>query len=574
MLMISNPIPKKRHFLPAGFKIVDWDSLKPFYELLLTKEISSVELLKEWLLMRSELESIIAEDAGWRYIRTTCDTSNELYSEEYERYVADILPKLMPLSHQLDQKIIDSEYKQSFLEEVGYDLLFESLEVNVRLYRPENIPLITKIQLKAQEYGKIISEMTVNVNGKEVTMQQAATYLESTDRNLRKEIYDKICAVRLKDKNTIDTLYNELIKDRDTLARNTGYNNFIDYSFVILKRFEYNSEDCAAFHTSIQQTVVPFLHEIAEERKLGLGLEKLYPWDNEVDCFNRDPLKPFTDTKDLLQKTITVLNKLDPFFGECLHTMQRMGRFDLESRKGKAPGGYNYPLAETGVPFIFMNATVDFQNVIVMLHESGHAIHSFLMHDLLLEDFKQIGSEMAELASMSMELLSMDYWDVFLDKQEDLKRAKRDHLEGIIKRLAWIAVIDKFQHWIYANPVHTLTERNQAWIDIFNKFSDNLTSWEGYEMIKENLWQKQLHLFEVPFYYIEYGIAQLGAIEIWKNYQENPKKTLQQYLEALKLGYTRPLSHMYKTAGTKFDLGTSHVKNLIGFVKEAWLKLA
>ena len=572
--MISNLFPKKRNFLPADFKIIDWDSLKDFYELLLSQEIDSVEELKKWLLSRSELESVIEEDAGWRYIHTTCDTGNQVYATRYEEYVKNILPNLIPLSHQLDQKVIGSIYKKALLKERGYNLLFRSLEVNAQLYRPENIPLITKIQLQAQEYGKIISEMTIDREGKEITMQQAATYLESIDRKLREEIYDKMCVRRLQDKDRLDTLYNSLIKDRNALARNAGHINFIDYSFVTLKRFDYSPEDCASFHTSIQQAVVPLLCEIAEERKRELGVERLRPWDHAVDYCNREPLQPFKDIQDLLDKTKTVLNKLHPFLGECLNTMQRMERFDLESRKGKAPGGYNYPLLESGVPFIFMNATPDFENVITMLHESGHAVHSFLMHDLLLQNFKQITSEMAELASMSMELLTMGYWEVFFDKQEDLKRAKKDHLESIIKRLAWVAVIDKFQHWVYANPDHTIAERTKAWVSIFNEFSDNVTSWEDYETAKEYLWQKQLHLFEVPFYYIEYGIAQLGAIDIWKNYQANPIQTLQQYLDALKLGYTHSLPYMYETAGTKFDLAIIHIHSLIKFVKEEWNKLS
>jgi len=568
--MTSNPLPKKRSFLPIDFKITGWDSLKNFYELLLNREINSLEDLRAWLLHRSELEGVIAEDAGWRYIHMTCDTSNEVYREKYEEYITAILSNLMPLSHQLDEKVVQCPYSTVLGKETGYDLLIRCLKTNIQLYRAENIPLFTSIQLQAKEYGKIVSEMTIMKDGKELTMQQAATFLESSDRKLREEVYNQMSIRRLQVKDKLDILYSGLVKERHTVATNAGFNNFTEYSFASLKRFDYTTKDCFAFHDSIKEVVIPFVNEIVANQKNSLNIEKLRPWDHYADPHGRPPLRAFQNTEELLQKTIKVLDKLEPFIGDCLQTMQRMGRFDLDSRKGKAPGGYNYPLVESGVPLIFMNAANDFQNVITLLHESGHAVHSFLVHDLPLNDFKHITSEMAELASMSMELLTIDYWDIFLDNPTDVKRAKREHLEGIIKRLAWIAVIDKFQHWVYINPNHTSKERKEAWNNIFDAFTDNITDWEDYEETKNFLWQKQLHLFEVPFYYIEYGIAQLGAIGVWKNYKQDPTKALQDYLNALQLGYTQPLPYMYKTAGTQFDLSKPHIQSLINFVKQEW----
>ncbi|ACE06136.1 hypothetical protein Aasi_0755 [Candidatus Amoebophilus asiaticus 5a2] len=568
--MTSNPLPTKRSFLPIDFKITDWDSIKGFYKLLLNREIDSLEDLRTWLSHRSELEGVIAEDAGWRYIHMTCDTGNEEYRKKYEEYITAILPKLMPLSHQLDEKVVQCSYSTILGKETGYNLLVRCLGTHIQLYKDENIPLFTSIQLQAQEYGKTVSEMTIARDGQELTIQQAATYLESSDRKLREEVYNQINTRRLQDKDQLDTLYSSLVKERNTVATNAGFNSFTEYSFVSLKRFDYTPEDCFAFHESIQQVVVPFVNQIAENQKKSLKVDKLRPWDHHADPHGMPPLRAFQNTEELLQKTIKVLDKLHPFIGDCLRTMQRMGRFDLDSRKGKAPGGYNYPLVESGVPFIFMNAATDFQNVITLLHEAGHAIHSFLMHELSLNDFKQITSEMAELASMSMELLTINYWDIFLDNPTDVKRAKREHLEGIIKRLAWIATIDKFQHWVYANPNHTAIDRKEAWNNIFDTFTDNVTCWDNYEEAKDFLWQKQLHLFEVPFYYIEYGIAQLGAIGVWKNYKNNPAEALQNYLDALRLGYTQPLPYMYKMAGTQFDLSKAHIQSLVSFLKQEW----
>jgi oligoendopeptidase F len=568
-----NLMIKERKFLPATFKINGWESLEPFYKVLLAKEINSLADLRTWLLHRSELEGVISEDAGWRYIHITCDTGNESYNKSYEEYVTDILPKIMPLSHQLDEKIIHSPYTSNLAQEPGFELLIRCLETNIKLYRTENIPLFTNIQLQSQQYGKIVSEMIIEREGKELTMQQAATYLELPDRKLREEVYFQMHERRLRDKVTLDDLYTNLIHQRHQVATNAGFSNFRDYSFVALKRFDYTPQDCFSFHQAVMDVIMPLINDIATEHKKEIGYSELRPWDRAVDPQGRPPLQAFKDTQELLQKTTIVLDKVDPFFGDCIRTMQKMGRFDLESRKGKAPGGYNLPLQESGVPFIFMNAANDFQNVVTMLHESGHAVHSFLMHDLPLNDFKHITSEMAELASMSMELLTLDHWNVFLEDPIDAKRAKREHLESIIKRLGWIAAIDKFQHWIYENPTHSVDERKEEWKKIIDVFTDHVTAWDGLEDIKYTLWQKQLHLYEVPFYYIEYGIAQLGAIAVWKNYRQNPKKALQSYINALKLGYTKPLSGMYETAGAKLDFGRSHILELIGLVREEWEKL-
>ena len=246
--------------------------------------------------------------------------------------------------------------------------------------------------------------------------------------------------------------------------------------------------------------------------------------------------------------------------------MDEKQHLDLESKKGKAPGGFNYPLYESGLPFIFMNAVGAFRDVTTMVHEGGHAIHSVLTHPLELVEFKSLTAEIAELASMSMELISMDHWDVFFDNEEDLKRAKRDQLLDVLGTLPWIATIDKFQHWIYTHPNHTSDEREAYWLQLMNEFGSKQIDWTGLEDYKKGAWQKQLHLFAVPFYYIEYGMAQLGAVAIWKNYRENPKKAIEQYKNALSLGYTRSIHEVYEAAGVSFDFSKKYVSELMQFV--------
>jgi oligoendopeptidase F len=336
--------------------------------------------------------------------------------------------------------------------------------------------------------------------------------------------------------------------------------------FAAMGRFDYSPEDCFDFHASIQNQVLPLVKELNIQRSQALGYP-LKPWDLEVDVSNRTALEPFTSGADLLDKTIRCFRKVDDYFAWCIETMDNMERLDLESRKGKAPGGYNYPMAETNVPFIFMNAASSTRDVETMVHEGGHAVHSFLSKDLELSAFKNCPSEVAELASMSMELISYDGQDEFYKNKEDFNRAKNEHIEGIIKILPWIATIDKFQHWVYTNPNHTADDRKKYWLKLSDEFGTGTVDWSNYEHYRAYTWQKQLHLFEVPFYYIEYGMAQLGAIAIWKNYLSNKPLALKQYKEALSLGYTKTIGEIYKTAGIEFNFSAHYIRELMQFVK-------
>lgn len=555
-----------RIFVPEDFKIKDWKVLEPFYQELYDREINSADELRTWFKDRSELESVVAEDLAWRYIRMTCDTTNSDYQQRYQSFVSEIQPKIAPFANKLDEKAVSAPYWDQIKEE-GYVILHRSLKKDLEIFREENIPLFTEIQMKSKEFGAISGDMTVEIDGQEYTLQQAAVKLQLPDRTKREEAYHKIRNRRLQDKDKLDELYNQLIQLRHQVAVNANFKNFRDYMFAAMGRFDYTPQDCFDFHQSVAQEVVPLLDEMSKERKKLLGVSTLRPWDKSVDPLSREPLKPFSGSEDLTDKTIECFRRLDPFLGECLSIMKEMGHLDLESRKGKAPGGYNYPLAEIGVPFIFMNATSTLRDMITILHEGGHAVHSFVTRDLELGNFKSTPSEVAELASMSMELISMDHWDVYFDDPEDLKRAKKEHLEQILETLPWVAIIDKFQHWVYENPGHSIDERIAQWNQIFDRFSDSITDWSGLQQAKDYLWQKQLHLYEVPFYYIEYGMAQLGAVAVWKNFKNDPEKGLNGYLDALKLGYKRSIPEIYQAAGIKFDFSRDYIRELMQFVR-------
>lgn len=553
-------------FLPAKLKITSWEVLEPFFNQLLEREVATVEQLEQWLRDRSELEAFVSEDLAWRYVKMTCDTTNKSLEEAYLFFVTEIEPKIAPLNDQLNRKLLQLPCVKE-LDHIKYFIYLRGIQKELEIFREENVPLMAEVQTESQKYGSIVGSMTVEVDGKELTLQQASNYLKHTNRSKREEVYNKIASTRMAKAQELNNLFDRLVSLRHQIALNAGFTNYRDYMFAALGRFDYTPEDCYAFHHSVRDEVVPLCKAINERRKQELGHD-LRPWDMEVDTHGRPPLEPFTSGKDLLDKTIKCFKKVDAYFAWCIETMDEMNRLDLESRKGKAPGGYNYPMAETNVPFIFMNAASSVRDVETMVHEGGHAVHSFLSKDLELAAFKNCPSEVAELASMSMELLSHEGQDIFYPEPDDFKRAMQEHLEGIIKVLPWIATIDKFQHWIYTHPHHTSDERKAAWSEISQEFSTGLVDYTGYEDFYAHTWQKQLHLYEVPFYYIEYGIAQLGAIGVWKNAITNKSKAIEQYKQALALGYTKSISEIYATAGIRFDFSQQNIRTLMQFVKE------
>jgi oligoendopeptidase F len=555
---------KKRTFLPQVLNITI-EEVEPYFKTLLERNINSKNDLEQWLKDRSELESALEEDFAWRYIKMTCDTTSEDLRQKFEYFVTIIEPKLAPYNNELNKKFIASPFLNE-LDKDKYFIMIRAIKKQLEIFREENIPLFSEMQVKQQEFGAISGAMSVLLNDKEYTLEQASNFLKDVSRDVREDAYRSISNRRLVDKDKLNTLYSELIALRDKVAKNAGFANYRDYAFASLGRFDYTPYDCEEFHTAIEKEVVPILTQQAEKRKEALKLSVLKPWDMDVDTDGKPLLKPFDKGKEMIDKTISCFGRLHPYMGKCLETMKDKGFFDVDSRKGKSPGGYNYPLAETGMPFIFMNSAGSVRDLCTIVHEGGHAVHTFITADLELNDFKHTPSEVAELASMSMELISMGYWDSYFANTEDLKRAKKEHLYDVLKVLPWIAVIDSFQHWVYTHPTHTVDERLNAWNNIFDRFGAGFVNWEGFETAKSHVWQKQLHLFEVPFYYIEYAIAQLGAIAVWRNYKQDPQKGVESYLNALKLGYTKTIKEIYQTADIEFCFSSDYIRELMQFV--------
>ncbi len=563
----------KRSYISGDYKIEDWEGLKPHVDYLMKQDPQSLEELEQFLVQINELDAIVQEELAWRYIRMTCDTQDEKLVARYQYFVKEIAPHLSVVEDKLNRKLASNPYFAQLNSDI-YHTYTRTVKKDIALFREDNVPLMAEMQSISQQYRTLAGAMSIVYKEQTYTFQQASKFMEKWDRALRKTIWEKIWIRRLEDKEKLEGVFDQLIKLRHQIAQNAGFETYTSFKFMSLGRFDYTEADTLAFHESVEKSVKPIYETLIRERMDRLGVDKLRPWDLNVDIFGEEPLKPFEKADQLVDKSIQALARLKPELGEMIGLMNEINYLDLESRVGKAPGGYNYPLLEVGVPFIFMNAAGTQNDVITMFHESGHAVHAFLTREVPLNVLKQTPPEVAELAAMSMELLSLDYYDIFYPNKEDRIRAKKGQLYRCIIILPWIATIDAFQQWLYDHPNHSREERSKKWVELYERFHGTLIDWTGYEGYKESMWLKQGHIFEVPFYYIEYAIAQLGAIAIWKNYKLDPQKGLEAYLNALKLGYTQSIPQIYDTANIRFDFSQDYIRECMDFCLEAYQSFA
>jgi oligoendopeptidase F len=556
-----------RAFLPPSLTIECWEDLEPFFRDLATRPLHSKADLEAWISDKSDLDAAIAEAFSWMYIHISRNNQDQQALERYQYAVQHIQPPVASRENLLNQRLVQSPFFDQ-LDTERYWIYQRKVKNAVDLFCEQNVPITTEVQLKSKEYGRIFSQMTIGMEGRQLTLQKASTLLEEHDRERRQAVYHKINQRILQDTEEIESLFDALLSKRHHIARNSGFDNYRDYAFRTLNRFDYTPEDCLNFHQSIAEEIVPLLNELYVSRRDSLGLDELRPWDLHIDAHGKEPLRPYESMEDFLAKGTHCLSKLDPAFGKVIQKMDDIGHIDLESRKGKRPGAYNMPLFKSGIPFLFMNASYSLNDLRTLMHESGHAIHSYLTQHLRLSSSRTFPSEISELAAMTMELLTLEHWDVFFDREEDLRRAKINQLELVLKVLPWIAVVDKFQHWLYLNPDHSREERKAYWSGLVRSYTSSVVDYSGMEHYVDHLWHKQLHVFEVPFYYIEYGFAQLGAIAIWRQYRQDPEGAVHKYKEALKLGYTKPIADVYRAAGIEFDFSQNYVQQLGAFVRE------
>jgi oligoendopeptidase F len=553
-----------RQFVPTHADMGKWSDIEAVFSALDSRPIDRVEDLKTWMVDCGELAACISEEYHVRYVAMTCQTDDAEKEKAYLEFIQDIHEKCKPRWHAINTRYVDSRIRKR-LAAKKYKVYDRSKETSVRLFREENIPLQTKDNTLDQQHQKITGAMTVTHDGREQTLQQMVRYQLEPDRNIRKEAWEKVAKRRLVDRDSLNEIFDEMIAIRTQMARQAGFDNFREYQFLVYERFDYTPQDCFAFHDAIEKIVVPVNRQIQKERREKLGIAPLRPWDLAVDVQNRPPLRPFEKISELYSGCSRVFHKVNRTLGAQFDEMVEACWLDTESRKGKAPGGYQATFHESRHPFIFMNAVGVHRDVETLLHEGGHAFHYIASRDQPLFDYRQCSMEMAEVASMGMELLSYDELGAFY-KGDDLRRAKREQLEGVISTLCWIATIDAFQHWLYLNPTHTREERTRFWISLLDRFG-GIESWEGYEQFRESLWQRQLHLFGVPFYYIEYGIAQTGALQLWQNARANKRSAIQRYRKALALGGSRSLPELWKAANLNFDFSEATLSPLIKAVE-------
>jgi oligoendopeptidase F len=560
----------KRTFVAVDIDLSNWDALEPLFKDLLERSLDSTEDIERWLLDQSELGSCLSEEQARRYIKMTCHTEDEEAEKKYLHFVENIDPKCKPYDHKLNEKYLASPQRNE-LDRDRYMVLDRAIDAEIKLFRENNIPLQTETAKQSQAYQKICGVMTVQFDGKEHTMPQMARYLEETDRSRRQEAWRGITERRLQERKKIDEIYNSLIGLRNDIALNADCDDYVEYAFRMYHRFDYTPDDCFKFHQAVEECVMPIIHQLNEQRRQQLKLDALRPWDMSVDALGREPLRPFEKADEMAQKVERMIARVDPELSAQFHSMMENGELDLESRKGKAPGGYQYTLDEVRRPFIFMNAAGLQRDVETLLHESGHAFHALECRNDVLLPYRESPIEFAEVASMSMELFGAKYYEEFYTPDE-ANRARRKHLEGVIEVLPWIARIDAFQHWIYTNPKHSVEQRTAYWLELEKRFGPRL-NWSGLEAARESMWQRQLHLFCHPFYYIEYGIAQLGALQLWKRFQENADDAIRGYRSALALGGSKPLPDLFETAGARFDFSIETIEPLMQTVKDELDKL-
>ena len=562
-------------FVPDGFDATIWENIEPLTNDLMERQLSCSSCIEGLISDSSELAEHISETGALLYIGMTCDTESEEKKESFLDFMSNIRPKLSEFSDALNRRIVNHSSVDDLPSR--YDLMLRGMRTDVEIFRKENIPLGVRQTELVTEAQTINGAMTVEFEGQEMTFPQMSKYLESNDRSQRQAAWMAMSSRRMEDSERLSEIFDELITIRHQMATNAGFESYTQYMFRAMHRFDYTIEDCLEFHDSVESVCMPILKKINEERCDGLGIGGLSPWDvNEKggsgpDIHGREPLKPFETVDEMVEKLSVMFHEISSDLGGKFDKLIEMDTLDLETRKGKAPGGYQYYLEKSRVPFIFMNAAGLQGDLETMIHEAGHAFHSLYCGHLELIDERDYPIEFAEVASMSMELLTQPWWDKFYESEE-ADRARRAHLEGVVFLLPWIATIDSFQHWIYANPGHSKEERAEVWLSIRDKFGSDM-DWTGHTDFRELSWQQQGHLFGVPFYYIEYGIAQLGSLQLWKTQMGDPQKALDDYANAMSLGNTRTLPELFSAADLELGFNEGHFMSLMGTVETALSEL-
>ena len=566
------PRPFPRRIVPSVVDLGDWCEVSPIFDLL-AQRLSRAGTLPElelWLRDWGELTAALDEAQARRYIAMTCHTESVEAERAYRQFVEQVEPPAKKRHCDLERAYLGHPLRPS-LPGVRYGIFDRNTVNHVSLFREANVALESAESRLGQQYNKLSGSMTVTFRGEEKTLVQMGRHLEDTDRLAREEAWRLVAERRWQDRDRFESLCDDLVALRSRMAGNADCGDFRGYAFRKLGRFDYTPEDCERFHEAIEQEVMPALRVLQQERREHLGLGSLRPWDLAVDPMNRPPLRPFETVDGLLAGAQRIFDRLDSGLGSEFRSLQGLRLLDLGNRRGKAPGGYLQPLSESRQAFIFMNAIGVQRDVETLTHEAGHAFHALAVRDEEFQPYRGAPIEFCEVASMSMELLANEFVEEFYPAPE-ARRARRHHLEGVLNFFPWMAAIDAFQHWVYTHPGHSREDRSTAWQRLMDRFGGTV-DWTGLEDFRSTQWHRQLHLYLYPFYYVEYGIAQLGALQVWANYRRDPAESLAAYRAALALGGSCSLPELFATAGCRFDLSRKTLAPLIRLVREELARL-
>ncbi len=558
-----------RRFVAPEVDFGTWTTAEKYYKELAERPIESLQQFEQWVLDFSEVDAVFDEERVARRVETTRATDDPERERRYLEFVENVYPHREPWHDRLRRKFV--EYAERFtLPKKRYEVVERSIRTAIELFREENIPLEVEHAKLIQQYQKITGAMIVTHNGREMTLQQLGRFQEEPDRKVREETYRLGTERFLQDARLLDELYDKMVKLRDRVARNADCADYCEYMFKAMERFDYTPDDCLTFHDAIEQVVLPAVRTLADERRKKLGIKTLRPWDLAVDPEGRPPLRPFETDEQLRQGCSSIFHKVNRELGQTFDTLRERGLLDLDSRKGKAPGGYQETFDERRVPFIFMNAVGTEGDVRTLLHEGGHAFHTWACRNEPLIAYRHYPTEFAEVASMGMEMLALPHLEEFYGNET--KRARKRFLRGIVEFFPFMARVDALQHYVYTHVDAGIEAWKDEWQKLTRRFSPEV-DWSGIEPYDRHSWHRKLHFFEVPFYYVEYGIAQLGALQVWLNSKKGYEHAVALYRNGLALGGARPLPELFEAAGLKFDFSEKTLRPLIDAVMEEIDKL-
>jgi oligoendopeptidase F len=560
------PIPN----MPFAIDTSRWDEFQIPYDALRAQPLDT-QNIHVWLHKWSELNKIVEEIGAIAYIETTLDTTNKETEEAFLNFVENIEPGFRRADQTLKEKLLAFVDDGGELEpELGVP--FRKIQNQAQIFRDANIPLITELAKLGNEYDKITGGLKVEWDGEEKNLNQLDSLLRDRDRLVREKAWRTIMGLWQSQRETLNDLYAKMVGLRHQIAQNAGMPDFRAYTFRAMDRFDYTPEDSIRFHEAIETVVVPAAERVNERRRQKLGLDRLRPWDVDVDPTLSPPLQPYRGQDELIQGSLNILTKVDQALAREFAVMAEENLLDLDTRAGKALGGYCSSLVMRRRPYIFMNGDGKHDDVQTLLHEAGHAFHAFAGFQLSYIWQMEVPLEFCEVASMAMELLSAPYLtsrDGGFYTPEEAARARIEHLSGILNFLPYMAVVDAFQHWVYTHPQAALDAAHcdRTWDALWLRFKPGV-DWSGFEMERMTGWHRKLHIFQVPFYYIEYGMAQVGALQVWRNALRDQAQAVETYRQALALGGTKSLPELYAAAGAEFRFDRPMLSELVALIEQ------